>query len=312
MALSWMIEAEGLVKDFDSFRAVNQVSLHVPAGEILVLLGPNGAGKTTTVRMLTSILRPSAGWARIAGFDVIHQADRVRANVGVLTEHHGLYVRMNATEYLTFFSRLYGLPSNLAKKRIMGLIDQFGLSGAGKKRLGEYSKGMRQKLALVRTLLHDPPVILLDEPTSAMDPESAYIVRSAIQQLKNKDRAIILCTHNLKEAEELADQIAIIKNGKIILDGNLNEVRHRLIGSHEYELVVAKPVLDWGNIPIDGIKLIQTGEYYLRYSTEHPEVDNPQVIDIIRKKRIPIVSLSGIQHSLEDIYLQTVSQDSPQ
>jgi ABC-2 type transport system ATP-binding protein len=306
----WMIEAEGLVKYFDSFRAVNQVSLHVPAGEIVVLLGPNGAGKTTTVRMLTSILQPSAGWAKIAGYDVVHQPDRVRASVGVLTEHHGLYVRMNAMEYLTFFSRLYCLPSDIARQRISALIEQFGLTGAGKKRLGEYSKGMRQKLALVRTLLHDPPVILLDEPTSAMDPESAYVVRDAIRQLKNKDRAIVLCTHNLKEAEELADQIAIIKNGEIILDGNLDEVRNRLIGSPEFEVVVAKPFTEEQTFSLNGIQITSAAEYSLRYKTENPEKDNPIVLEYLRKKKLPVVTLTRVQHSLEDIYLQTVSREN--
>ena len=188
---NWMIEAEGLTKYFDTFLAVDNVSLHVEKGDILVLLGPNGAGKTTTVRMLTSILRPTQGWAKIAGFDVISQSSQVRASVGVLTEHHGLYGRMNADEYLEFFGRLYGLNLNQSRPRINQFLEQFGLTSARKKRLGEYSKGMRQKLALVRTLLHEPPVILLDEPTSAMDPESAYTVREAIKTLKDNDRTLI-------------------------------------------------------------------------------------------------------------------------
>ncbi len=306
----WMIEAEGLVKYFDSFCAVDQVNLHVPPGEILVLLGPNGAGKTTTVRMLTSILQPSSGWAKVAGFDVVNNADRVRANVGVLTEHHGLYVRMNAAEYLGFFAHLYNIPSKLAQPRITALLEQFGLGSVGKKRLGEYSKGMRQKLALVRTLLHDPPVILLDEPTSAMDPESAYTVRDAIRQLKDKDRAIILCTHNLREAEELADQIAIIKNGQIILDGQLTDIRRRLLGDPEYrvEVVSGKP-LDWSKIEMPEIKIAKTGDDWFSYTTDSPHRDNPVVLETLRRKKIQVVTLFEVQKSLEDIYLQTVNPE---
>lgn len=207
---STMIEAEDLSKKFDEFLAVDKVSLKVGQGEILVLLGPNGAGKTTTVRMLTSILRPTTGWAKVAGYDVVASPDKVRSSVGVLTEHHGLYGRMNADEYLVFFGSLYGLPASKSRKRSAEFMERFGLE-VGKKRLSEFSKGMRQKLALIRALLHEPPVILLDEPTSAMDPESAFTVREAIRELRSTDRTIVLCTHNLKEAEELADQIAIIK-----------------------------------------------------------------------------------------------------
>ncbi len=174
-----MITAEGLTKSFDDFLAVDRVSLEVLPGQVLVLLGQNGAGKTTTVRMLTSILRPSAGRASVAGFDVVKQADKVRASVGVLTEHHGLYGRMNAEEYLQFYGSLYGLDLKTVSRRMDELLGRFGLAPARKKRLGEYSKGMRQKLALVRAIIHDPPVLLLDEPTSAMDPESARMVRDS-------------------------------------------------------------------------------------------------------------------------------------
>ena len=179
-------------------------------------LGPNGAGKTTTVRMLTSVLRPTRGWARVAGYDVVDQPAQVRASVGVLTEQHGLYERMPADEYLDFFGQVYGLDARHAPEAHPGTAGTFGLGEYARRRIGEYSKGMRQKLALARALLHDPPVLLLDEPTSAMDPESARLVRDAIHELRSANRTIVICTHNLAEAEELADQIAIIRRGQII------------------------------------------------------------------------------------------------
>ena len=178
-----MIEVHDLTKDFDGFRAVDRINLNVPAGSVLALLGPNGAGKTTSVRMMTSILAPTSGRATIAGFDVVQQPAQVRAHVGVLTEQHGLYERMKALDYLDFFGQVYHIPASQRRQRAHHLMERFGLEFALDKRLGEYSKGMKQKLALVRAMLHNPPVLLLDEPTSAMDPQSARQVREAIVEL---------------------------------------------------------------------------------------------------------------------------------
>lgn len=305
----WMIEADGLTKYFDTFLAVDHVSLQVPRGDILVLLGPNGAGKTTTIRMLTSILRPTSGKARIAGYDVVDESARVRSSVGVLTEHHGLYGRMNADEYLEFFGRLYGLDPVVTKARISRLLDQFGLAAARKKRCGEYSKGMRQKLALVRTLLHEPPVILLDEPTSAMDPESAYIVRDAIKALKNSERTLILCTHNLKEAEELGDQIAIIKTGRIVLGGPMNEVRRKLIGPQEYRVRLSTPIEGKLITENDSCRITMREGDLIHFTSENPIVDNPRVIREVVEAGAEVLTVEEIHHSLEDIYLKTVSQE---
>src|SRR5690606_10541965 len=201
-----MIHVEDLTKDFDSFRAVDHISLSVPAGSVLALLGPNGAGKTTSVRMMTSILAPTSGRASIAGYDVVKQPEQVRAHVGVLTEQHGLYERMKAIEYLDFFGQVYHLSKAERRQRALTLMERFGLTFALDKRLGEYSKGMKQKLALVRAMLHNPPVLLLDEPTSAMDPQSARQVREAIVEMQRDERTFLITTHNLTEAQILADK----------------------------------------------------------------------------------------------------------
>ena len=165
-----MIETHDLSKQFHDFMAVDGVNLNVQAGQILALLGQNGAGKTTTVRMLTALLHPSRGWARVAGYDVVKNGHDVRASVGVLTEQHGLYMRMTAIEYLEFFGQVYSLSPAMRKSRSDHLLEYFGLAEAARRRIGEYSKGMRQKLALARAMMHDPGVLLLDEPTNAMDP----------------------------------------------------------------------------------------------------------------------------------------------
>ena len=303
-----MIIAEGLTKYFDTFLAVDTLSFNVSAGKVLILLGPNGAGKTTTVRMLTSILRPSRGWAKVAGYDVVTQAEKVRAAVGVLTEHHGLYVRMNAIEYLDFYGHLYGLSSSQRKKRAEELLNKFGLLDARKKRLGEYSKGMRQKLALVRAMLHEPQVLLLDEPTSAMDPESARLVREAIKGLQTDERTILLCTHNLAEAEELADQLAIIRKGQILYSGSVETFKDQQLGAKEYLATFANGTNGWqGELP-DGVKISGVGESSLRFRVEQPMETNPQVIQKLLQQSNSLVTFQEISRSLEAAYLRALQQ----
>ncbi len=303
-----MIFAEDLTKKFDDFLAVDGVNLDVKAGEVLVLLGPNGAGKTTTVRMLTSILRPTRGKATIAGYDVVAHPDKVRASVGVLTEHHGLYNRMNAVEYLMFFASLYNLQPKVARERMDELLLKFGLDSALKKRLGEFSKGMRQKLALVRALLHEPAVLLLDEPTSAMDPESARTVRDAIHRLKFDKRTFILCTHNLVEAEELADKIAIIRMGKIIFNDTPHNLKLQLLGPMEYEAHLANALNGWLPDLPDGVELLHKTENTLRFSVSQPEIVNPVLMRQMLEHNLDIVAFQEVPRSLEDAYLQAVSR----
>src|SRR5512146_631767 len=252
-----MIETNELSKQFSNdFWAVDGVTINVQPGKILALLGQNGAGKTTTVRMLTALLRPTRGWARVAGYDVVKNPQEVRANVGVLTEQHGLYVRMTGNEYLDFFGKVYGLDPQARKARSSYLLDYFGLVEAAKRRCGEYSKGMKQKLALARALLHDPSVLLLDEPTSAMDPESSRLVRDEIARLRSSQRTIVICTHNLAEAEALADGIAIIYRGKILLNGTLDELKRAVLGPLEFEAQFAE-AFDVGELDLpDGATLI--------------------------------------------------------
>lgn len=308
-----MILAEDLTKHFDDFVAVNGISLDVPTGRVMVVLGPNGAGKTTTVRMLTSILTPTRGRALVAGFDVVRQAHEVRRVVGVLTEHHGLYGRMNAHEYLEFYGNLYGLSSREARRRSDALLEQFGLATAGKKRLGEYSKGMRQKLALVRALLHEPPVLLLDEPTSAMDPESARMVRDAIHTLRSSERTILLCTHNLLEAEELADQVAIIRAGRIIRTGTPENLKRELLGAPEFEARLGSGLNGWtpDGLP-EGVRLTGQGENWLRFGVETPQAANPMLLRRLLEERLAVVAFSEVPRSLEQAYLEAVAQENRQ
>jgi len=303
-----MIELMGLTKRFDDFTAVDQVTLSVAPGEILALLGPNGAGKTTTVRMLAAILRPTAGHALVAGYSVTEHPREVRQRVGLLTEHPGLYLRMRGEEYLDFFGRLMGLDADERERRARELLARFGMPEAWNRRMGTYSKGMRQKMALVRAMLHDPPVLLLDEPTSAMDPHSAKLVRDAVLGLRHHRRAIVICTHNLAEAEALADRIAIIRRGRIIALGTPAELKARLLGPPLMELRLARPANGVVKLVSDLVGLEAQGEDWLRYSTPNPQEINPLLLKTLASRGVGVVTLSEVPRSLEDVYLKAVEE----
>jgi ABC-2 type transport system ATP-binding protein len=301
-----LIETSDLSKSFGDFHAVESVSIQVEAGEVLALLGPNGAGKTTTVRMLASILTPTRGWAKVAGFDVVKEPVGVRSSIGMLTEHHGLYTRMRANEYLEFFGQIYNLPLEEAKRRSNEILMQLEMLEDSKRRLGEFSKGMRQKLALARTMLHDPEILLLDEPTSAMDPSSAKIVRENIFNLRSSKRAIVVCTHNLSEAEVLADRIAIIQNGRIVAHGKPDELKRRILGHPIMQVELAEPLNGAKpSLPIQ-VKILEYGQNWIRYKVEDPKEMNPRVIKMLSESGFYVVTLTRVGRTLEEVYLRVV------
>ncbi len=305
-----MIELEGLTKQFGTLTAVDGVTLAVRPGEVLALLGPNGAGKTTTVRMLAAILKPTAGTARVAGFDVRTHPAEVRRRVGVLTEAPGLYTRMTGQEYLEFFGEVRGLGAAERAERIRRLSEQFRMADALGRRLGQYSRGMSQKIALIRTLIHNPPVLLLDEPTATMDPESARLVRDAILQMRDDEhRAIIICTHNLPEAEELADRIALIRQGQIVALGSVAELKARFLGPPLMEVRFS--------VPFDGRPLVSRlaevvagGPQWVRYRPADAATINPQVVRLLLEAHAPLLTVSEMPQSLEAIYLRIIEGDA--
>ena len=303
-----LISADGLTKRFEKHTAVADVDLQVRQGEVLAFLGPNGAGKTTTVRMLTSILKPTAGRATIAGYDVVRDARRVRLMVGHLTEFPGLYLRMNARDYLDFYGELYGMDRHTRRARADELMEQFGIAEAANRRLSEFSKGMRQKVALIRAMLHSPRVLFLDEPTSAMDPHSAKQVRDAVAQLRGKGHTVFLCTHNLFEAESLADRIAMIRRGKLIAQGTAQELKARFLGAPLIEIHLAR-ALDarWMEIVRDAQIEAATGTF-VRYRTPTPQETNPRVIANLLAHGADIVTVSETPQSLEQVYLKLVEE----
>jgi len=303
-----MIEATRLTKKFDEFTAVDELSLSVQPGQVVALLGPNGAGKTTTVRMLAGILTPTSGRAMVGGLDVTQAPQQVRRQVGVLTEVPGLYLRMQAVEYLDFFGQLYGLSASQRQARAAALLSRFGMADAVDKRLSEYSKGMRQKLALIRAMLHDPGVLLLDEPTSAMDPQSARLVHDAIVGLQSDRRAIILCTHNLAEAEALADRIAIIRRGRIVAEGTAAALKSQLLGPPLFELRVSTPLDGLWPALAERVQVVERGQTWVRYRAEDPVAENPRLLRWLAEQGADVVTLSEVTRSLEDVYLRVVAE----
>jgi len=208
---------------------------------------------------------------------------------------------------LEFFGEVYGLEPKLRKSRSDYLLEYFGLTEAAHRRSGEYSKGMKQKLALARALMHDPTVLLLDEPTSAMDPESAQLVRNEISRLRSSQRTIVICTHNLAEAEALADKIAIIYRGKILLSGTLDELKRDVLGPVEYEAKFAK-AFDAGDLELpQGVDLAFRSETSLRFRIEAPQAINPKLVHMLTTRNAPLVSFQEVPRKLEHVYLKTMA-----
>ncbi|HEX8681056.1 MAG TPA: ABC transporter ATP-binding protein [Ardenticatenaceae bacterium] len=303
-----MIEAVHLTKRFDTFVAVDDLSLSIAEGEVLALLGHNGAGKTTTVRCLAGILEPSSGYATVAGYDSVQEARQVRRLIGLLTEFPGLYDRMLPEEYLRFFGEMNGLSPPVIQGRAEKLLKHFDLWHARDRRIGQFSKGMRQKMALVRALLHEPPILFLDEPTSALDPHSAKQVRDYVAELRAQGHTIVLCTHNLAEAEALADRIAIIARGRIRAAGTSDSLKRELLGPPLMEVRTAEPL----NGALDELRglvsVVAGGDCWFHFEAENPALTHPRLLRRLDALGHSVLALSEVPRSLETLYLRILEQ----
>jgi ABC-2 type transport system ATP-binding protein len=224
-----IIEVNNLQRTFGDRKAVDGMTFNVETGEVFGLLGPNGAGKTTTVRLLNGILPPSNGTARVFGFDPATDGESIRRQTGVLTETPALYERLSAYENLEFFATLQAIPESDVNRRVDEMLEFFELASRAKDKVETFSKGMKQRLALARALIHKPPLLFLDEPTSGLDPEAAQQVNDLIAGLNHSNgQTVVLATHNLFEAQRLCDRVAIMNKGKILALGSLKELSRKL------------------------------------------------------------------------------------
>jgi ABC-2 type transport system ATP-binding protein len=310
-----MIRARGLVKYFPGpVRAVDGLTFEAQPGEIYGLLGPNGAGKTTAMRLLSALLRPSAGSAVVAGFSVEDEPHEVRARIGILTEVPGLYLRLTPAEYLDFFAQVQGL--RLAAARTARIEEMLRLVGLWDRRasvMRTFSKGMQQRVAIARTLIHDPPVLLFDEPTAALDPEAARSVRDYVRDLAaSRGRTVLLCTHNLPEAEQLCHRLSIIHSGSQLAEGTPAELKSRVATTCVLRVRERSPLLlqrlsavpDVYDVAVDGPGTIT-------YRTRLPLVANPAVVRAAVTAGADVQGLAEAATSLEDVYLSIVASSAP-
>lgn len=303
-----MIHTENLTRRFDGLVAVENVNLDVERGEVFGFLGPNGAGKTTTVRMLACLISPTSGRAYIANRQVGKENKDIRRSVGVLTETPGLYERFSAYRNLDFFAELYGVPNGERHAQVKKYLEMLDLWYRRDEAVGGFSKGMRQKLAIARALLHEPQVIFLDEPTASLDPEAAKTVRDFILGLKREKRTIFLCTHNLDEADRLCDKIGIIKRTVLRLAKPV-DLRTQFYG---HRIVMSLKHVDPGLLAslqtLSFVRDVQVDQNTLTMSVENPEEQNPLLIETVLKAGGKIISVAEVKHPLEDVYLRVMRE----
>jgi len=307
-----LIRLEGLSKRFESTLAVDNLTLEIDEGMVFGFLGPNGAGKTTTIRMLCSLISPTEGKAYVKDFDISNESDalNIRRIIGLLPEAPGLYDSLSAYRNLDFYARLYGVKPDKREENIERFLRMLGLWERRNEPVGSYSKGMRQKIAIARSLVHDPIVLFLDEPTSGLDPESAKTVRDFILNLKKEKRTIFLNTHNLDEAERICDKIGIINN-RLITVGSPHDLSRRM---GKYQIAIHLLKIDEELISIirsiENVKGVETDQNKLICEVNNPEIDNPIIIEKIVRAGGQIQYVTDVRRSLEDVYLELVSGDA--
>ena len=302
-----MIRTENLTRAFGDYVAVDRLTLEIASGEVFGFLGPNGAGKTTTIRMLTGLIAPTSGSASVLEYEVGRDDDRIRRNVGILTETPGMYDRLSAHRNLAIFARLYEVEN--VDRQVEKYLKLLGLWERRNDAVGEFSKGMRQKLAICRALLHEPRVLFLDEPTSALDPEAARLIHDFIGELKGHGRTIFLCTHNLDEADRLCDRVAVFKSHLRVLDTPA-KLRRQIYG-RQIVIHLAGPAEPFLTLVrrMPEVKSADGEDHKLILSLEDPESQNPGIIRALVSAGADLQFVGEVRYSLEDVYLQLMKED---
>jgi ABC-2 type transport system ATP-binding protein len=297
-----MIQTKDLTRRFGAVLAVDRLTLTVHPGEIFGFLGPNGAGKTTTIRMLAGLIGPTSGEATVAACRLGEDDNALRRRVGVLTETPGLYDGLSAEANLAFFAELYGVaePAAAVERHLRWL----GLWDRRVEPAGTFSKGMRQKLAIARALLHEPQVLFLDEPTSGLDPEAAHLVRDSIAGLRREGRTIFLCTHNLDEADRLCDRVAVFRQRLLAVDAPA-ALRKQLFGrTVVVHLRAVSPALTAAAERLPFVRQVRGVDRKLLITVEDPESSNPDLVRALVEAGGDVQFVGELRQSLEDVYLR--------
>ena len=303
-----MIEMRGLSRSFGNNRVVSNLNLKINEGEVFGFLGPNGAGKTTTVRMLACLIRPTEGTAILDGKDIRNENDAmsIRREIGMLTESPGLYDTLSAQRNLEFYAKLYDVPEAMRKERIEHYLKMLGLWEKRSEPVGGFSKGMKQKMAIARCLLHEPKVLFLDEPTSGLDPEASRVVRDFILELKGEGRTIFLCTHNLDEADRICDRIGLFKGSLLGVD-TPSRLKNDLYGrSITVQLKDVPAAIVEGVKALPFVKNLEVQGNHLTMNVSAPEQDNPALMRSLISLGADVQFVYENKHSLEDVYFKVM------
>jgi len=299
-----MIKTENLSKKFNSTVAVDNLTLEVQEGEVFGFLGPNGAGKTTTIRMLTSLIGPTTGTAVVNGYRIGEQDTEIRRTVGILTEAPGMYDNLSAEFNLEIYANLYEVKD--PKGQVKKYLSMLGLWDRRQDEAGTFSKGMKQKLAIARALLHEPRILFLDEPTAALDPEASHLVHDFIGELRKEGRTIFLCTHNLDEADRLCDRVGVFKTHLLVVDTPAN-LRSQLFGRRVvFHLIKSDESIASTIRTLPFVREAKVIDNKLLVNLDDPEAHNPEIIRILVGAGVEIQFVGELRHSLEDVYLQLV------
>lgn len=301
-----MITVENLTKKFETVIAVENISFNINESEIFGFLGPNGAGKTTTIRMLSTLISQTSGKITIDNRSPESDGEYIRSIIGLLTESPGMYEKISAYDNLEYYSSFYNIPGTKRKDNIERYLKMFDLWDRKDDLVGTYSKGMKQKLALSRALIHEPKILFLDEPTAGLDPESAHMVRNFIESLKKEKTTVFLCTHNLEEASNLSDRVCIIKR-KIIRIATLSELQSD-DKNKRVEIIFTENASKYIKLleEIDKIKDIQADNNRAILVIEEPEISNPLIIKKLVDNGAEILYFNEIKATLEEIYLDLI------
>lgn len=310
-----VIEVEGLTKTFGSYTAVDHLNFEVKEGEVFGLLGPNGAGKTTTIRMLACLISPSAGSAKVGGYKIGEDQLEVRQSVGILTENPSLYERLTAYENMAFFAEAYNLSEPQEKsKRIRELLDFFNLWERRNDKVATFSKGMKQKLAIARALVHKPPILFLDEPTAGLDPETSKEVRDLMAKLSRYEKhTILLCTHHLEDAEKLCNRVMIINRGKSVIVGAPDELRDRIADKPTVQITLKKITYEIIEAVknISQVKQVNADEItsILTITLDDAQLGTPKVVRKIVEADGLVLGVNILRPSLEEAYLKLIKEE---
>ncbi len=307
----YAIETFALTKQYDGVTALSDLTLTIKRGTIFGFLGPNGAGKTTTMNLLIGLIPPTSGQARVLGFDSTREADKVRERIGALLEDHGLYEYLSAYDNLEFFARINKLTKSERAARIQELLEKVGLWDRRDQQVKEWSKGMKQKLAICRTLLHRPQIIFLDEPTSGLDPASQRMVREEILKLKASENVtVFLNTHNLDEAERVCDELAIINKGRLITQGHPEEIKSTAASDgHIVAVIDALPQdLERHLRDLPFVKSLEINGHRLRLVTDTPS-RSAEINRLLVQHGVRVEELRRESVSLEEIFLQLIEEE---